>query len=128
MVPKKTKEFRKITAANTGYSEDLVNALIDFYWHKLRIALSNLVYQKILISKLGTFNIRDWKLDETIENYENTIRSIEGKFNKHPMLLDITTKIENIKRLKKLINKETVKLTLKKEKRKHDESIKNLEK
>ena len=41
MIPKKAKDFRKQTAEDTGYSKELVNSFLDFYWERVRKDLSD---------------------------------------------------------------------------------------
>lgn len=115
MIPKKAKEFKQSTAKETGYSEELVNLMVDFFWEKVRKDMSNLVYPQITIPNLGTFKIKHWKLDETVENYERIISRIEGKFRLHAMRMDITDKLEKIAKLKKMIEVEEEKLNKKKQ-------------
>lgn len=123
MIPKKAKDFRKQTAEDTGYSKDLVNSFLDFYWEKVRKDLSDLVYPKILIPNLGTFRVKDWKLDETKENYNLILSKIEGNFHKYAMFKDITDKVQKIEAIKAELLKEKIRLTNKKTLRKN-ESIK----
>lgn len=115
MIPKKAKEFKQSTAKETGYSEELVNLMVDFFWEKVRKDMSNLVYPQITVPNLGTFKIKHWKLDETVENYERIISRIEGKFRLHAMRMDITDKLEKIAKLKKMIEVEEEKLNKKKQ-------------
>jgi hypothetical protein len=127
LVPKKAKDFKKSTAEETGYSEELVNLIIDFYWEKIRKDMSDLVYPQIAIPNLGTFKIKHWKLDETVENYERIISRIEGKFRLHAMRMDITDKLERIAKIKEMIAEDQERLNKKKELRnEYDKS--NMEK
>ena len=124
MIPKKAKDFRKQTAEDTGYSKDLVNSFLDFYWEKVRKELSDLVYPKILIPGLGTFRIKHWKLDETKEHYEQILSRIEGNFQKYAMFKDVSDKVQKIEAIKSELLKEKIRLDNKKTLRKN-ESIKD---
>jgi hypothetical protein len=124
LIPKKAKDFRKQTAEDTGYSKDLVNSFLDFYWERVRKELSDLVYPKILIPGLGTFRIKHWKLDETKEHYEQILNRVEGNFHKYAMFKDITDKVQKIEAIKNELLKEKIRLDNKKTLRKN-ESIKN---
>lgn len=126
MVPKKAKDFKKSTAEETGYSEELVNLVTDFYWEKIRKDMSDLVYPQIAVPNLGTFKIKHWKLDETVENYERIISRIEGKFRLHAMRMDITDKLERIAKLKVMIAEDQERLNKKKE-LKNEYNSKNME-
>jgi hypothetical protein len=119
LIPKKAKDFRKQTAEDTGYSKDLVNSFLDFYWERVRKDLSDLVYPKILIPSLGTFRIKNWKLDETKENYNLILSRIEGNFHKYAMFKDITDKVQKIEAIEAELLKEKIRLTNKKNLRKN---------
>jgi hypothetical protein len=119
LIPKKAKDFRKQTAEDTGYSKDLVNSFLDFYWERVRKDLSDLVYPKILIPNLGTFRVKDWKLDETKENYNLILSRIEGNFHKYAMFKDITDKVQKIEAIEAELLKEKIRLTNKKNLRKN---------
>ena len=123
MVPKKAKDFIKPTIEETGYSEELVNSLIDFYWSKVRKDMSDLVHPNILVPNLGTFKIKHWKLDETKEHYQKILDRIEGKFSKYKMYKAINDKVERIDNLKVLMEKDKERLD--KIKLKKNESINN---
>jgi hypothetical protein len=123
LVPKKAKDFIKPTIEETGYSEELVNSLIDFYWSKVRKDMSDLVHPNILVPNLGTFKIKHWKLDETKEHYQKILDRIEGKFSKYKMYKAINDKVERIDNLKVLMEKDKERLD--KIKLKKNESINN---
>jgi hypothetical protein len=123
LIPKKAKEFKKSTAEETGFSQDLVNSFLDFYWERVRKDMSDLVYPKILVPCLGTFKIKHWKLDETKEHYDQILRRIEGKFEKYKMYKDINDKVQKIENVKLFIEKE--KIRLEKKLLKKNESNKN---
>jgi hypothetical protein len=120
LIPKKAKDFRKQTAEDTGYSKDLVNSFLDFYWERVRKELSDLVYPKILIPGLGTFRIKHWKLDETKEHYEQILNRVEGNFHKYAMFKDITDKVQKIEAIEAELLKEKIRLTNKKTLRKNE--------
>lgn len=127
MVPKKAKDFRKATAEDTGYSEELVCSILDFYWTRVRKEISDLRYPSINIPSLGTFKVKHWKLDETIEHYDQILGRIDGNFSKYKMAKDIRDKVEKIKNIKELKAIEDSRLNIKKEKRKNDKLENNME-
>ena len=127
MIPKKAKDFRKATAEDTGYSEELICSVLDFYWTRVRKEISDLTYPSINIPSLGTFKVKHWKLDEAVEHYEQILGRIEGNFSKYKMAKDIRDKVEKIKTIKELKAVEDNRLTNKKEKRKNDKLENNME-
>jgi hypothetical protein len=105
--PKKAKELIKPTAEITSHSEDLVNAIISFYWGEVRKSLSSLKHSRIHLTNLGDFKVKHWKIDERIkalEAWEET--------NKQKGLQQITARFKiaenlfNLKSLNKLIQEE----------------------
>jgi hypothetical protein len=128
LVPKRARDFRKITIKETGFSENLVNDLLDFYWKRVQSDLSDMTHYNIRVTNIGTFNIKHWKLDEHIEKHEGMIVNMEGKFKKHVIVAELNKQITDIKRIKTLLEGEKVRLHLVKEKRKNDDSNINLEK
>jgi hypothetical protein len=93
LIPKKAKDFRKATAEDTGYSEELICSILDFYWTRVRKEISDLTYPSINIPSLGTFKIKHWKLDETLEHYDQILGRIDGNFSKYKMAKDIRDKV-----------------------------------
>ena len=127
MIPKKAKDFRKQTAEDTGYSKELVNSFLDFYWEKVRKDLSELVYPKILVPNLGTFRIKHWKLTETKDHYNQILGRIEGNFQKYKMYKDITDKVQKIEVIESELLKEKIRLDNKKTLRKNGDNQNNME-
>jgi len=127
LIPKKAKDFRKQTAEDTGYSKELVNSFLDFYWERVRKDLSDLVYPKILVPNLGTFRIKHWKLTETKEHYNEILGRIEGNFQKYKMYKDITDKVQKIEVIENELLKEKIRLDNKKTLRKNGENQNNME-
>jgi nucleoid DNA-binding protein len=68
--PKKAKELIKPTAEKTLFNEDLVNAVISFYWTEVRKSLSTLKHSRIHITNLGNFTVKHWKIDDKIKSLE----------------------------------------------------------
>lgn len=126
MVPKKAKDFKKHAIEETGYSEELVNSFLDFYWEKVRKDISDLVYPYILIPYLGTFKVRTKKLDDEIEHYDEILKRIEGNFEKYKMFKEITVKVDKLNKLKTILDKQKERLDIKK-KLKNESSNNNME-
>jgi len=127
LVPKKAKEFIKPTIEDTGYPQELVSSLIDFYWSKIRKNMSDLVHPSIHVPNLGTFKIKHWKLDETKEHYEKILNRIEGKFSKYKMYKAINDKVERIDLIKELVIKDKERLSKIKELKKNESINENME-
>jgi hypothetical protein len=127
LIPKKARDFKKATAEETGFSEELTSSLIDFYWTTIRKDLSALVHPNISIVNLGIFKIKHWKLDDTVAHYEQIIGRIEGNFYKHAMRIDINDKLDKIQRLKQLLKEDEERLNKKKALRENENIDKNME-
>lgn len=78
MKPKKAKIYMEGIADELGVHEDVVEAFIGFYYDSLRQTLSDLVYPKVYVNNLGTFNIRKKKLEDGIKRQ----RDMLGNFKK----------------------------------------------
>ena len=109
MVPKKARDFRKAVAEELQLPENLVNDFIDFYWDAVRTHMSALDYVAIQIPNLGTFRVKESKIDETIEKYKVSVTKVEGKFAGHRMKKDFTDRIEKLEKLKLVINEREAK-------------------
>lgn len=68
--------------------EDLVDSFVSFYWKEIRLRLVNLRYNHILLTKLGTFSAKPWKIEDIVDEYHNkhnyitkpdTIKKYEAK-------------------------------------------------
>lgn len=70
MKPSKAKEFIPEVAEETGLSEEMVSAIVNFYWQEVRKSLSGLKHSRVHITNLGDFTIKHWKLDEKIAKLE----------------------------------------------------------
>ncbi len=68
--PKKAKILIPGVAKAAGYPEDLVEAVISFYWEEVRKSLSSLKHQRIHLTNLGDFVIKHWKMSQKITNLE----------------------------------------------------------
>ena len=101
MIPKKAKDFIKPTAQKTNQSEDLVKAMINFYWKTIREEIVNMEHLNISVVNLGTFKVKHWKIDEVINKYNNKIKKFDGDFkyfNSKKKLEDRIAVLENIKK------------------------------
>lgn len=104
MYPKKSKDLIPRVASELSLPEDLVKDFVKFYWEKVRASLSSLEHVKVHVHNLGDFNIKHWKIDETIASYQkyDEKKENEGKFNKY----DNVTTVAKLHHLKEMINEE----------------------
>lgn len=70
MRPTKAKKFIPEVAAENELPEELVTAIINFYWQEVRKSLSGLKHSRVHVTNLGDFVIKHWKLDEKIKKLE----------------------------------------------------------
>ena len=109
MVPKKAKDFKKVTAEELNLPEDLINNLVNFYWENIRKYMSELTYGEIRIQNFGTFRVKHWKIADTVEKHKATILRVEGKFAGYRMKMDLTDRIEKLEKIKSLVQEREVK-------------------
>ena len=109
MLPKKAKDFKKPTAEELGLSEDQVNDFINFYWERVRKYMSELEHGAIQIPNLGIFKVKHWRITETVAKHEATIIRVDGKFAGYRMKVDLTDRIEKLKKIKSLVEEQELK-------------------
>lgn len=61
-------------------SEETVKDIITYYWQEIRSGLSTLKHNRIHVSNLGDFRVKEWKLDGKIAQIENfeTANKLKG--------------------------------------------------
>ena len=107
MNPKKAKDFIPDVASSLGQSEDVVDAVIRFYWQEVRKALSSLKHQRVHITNLGDFIVKHWKIEEKIKRLEQWEEN-----NKQKGLQQMTARFKtaeslfDLKSLKKIMTEE----------------------
>ena len=105
--PRKAKEFIPAVAKQICLPESLVEDLIDYYWAEIRKSLSSLKHQRIHLTNLGDFVIKDWKIDDKIDMLEKWEES-----NKQKGMQQMTARFKtaeslfDLKALKKIIENE----------------------
>ena len=70
MNPKKAKELIPEVASITEQSEDVVSAVVQFYWQEVRKSLASLKHNRVHLTNLGDFTIKHWKIDDKIKMLE----------------------------------------------------------
>ncbi len=71
MRPLKAKTLIPKVANELELSEETVKDIITYYWQEIRTCLSSLKHQRIHISNLGDFKIKEWKIEDKISRIEN---------------------------------------------------------
>ena len=70
MRPTKARSFIPEVAVEKDLSEDVVSAIITFYWQEVRKSLSSLKHPRVHITNLGDFVVKHWKLEEKTKKLE----------------------------------------------------------
>lgn len=81
----KSKRLREIipgVASSTGYTEQEVTELIDYFYEYVKENLSNFEHAYVLIEHLGMFKLRRSKVDGFIETLDKSIEKTEKILNK----------------------------------------------
>ena len=105
MNPKKSKIYKQDIAQQVGLHEDVVDAFIEFYYQKVREALSNLEYPKIYLTNLGTFNIRVKRVRENLTKQKDMLGNITKQtYNGYEKSVGIKQKIEEYDKILKMYN------------------------
>lgn len=124
--PKKTKELCKLTSEELGLSEELVRDVVDMYWKEIHHAISDMIHPFILVHGLGTFKVKEWKLQESLEKYERLLINNDGDtFQRMAIRYELIARIEKIKRTQEEFAKHNDKKKHKK-KEKDDRIKKNM--
>lgn len=128
MVPKKSKELYKQVAEDLGFTQDLVKDVVEMYWHDVRKALTDMKHHAIYVEGLGTFKSKEKRLTEALEEYERLYNNNKGdSFRKMAMKTELGSRVEKIKHLLDLMNKDKHKKQLIKDKRNGQFNIPNME-
>lgn len=107
MNPRKAREFYKDVAQELGLNEELVKDILEAYWSEVRKTLSEMRYHAINIHNLGTFRIKNWKLEEAIKEYERMlIYNDGGSFQKMAMKYNLEDKIQKLRKAQEFIQKD----------------------
>lgn len=106
MNPKKSSGYKEGISEELGVHEDVVDAFIAFYYEKVREALSNLVFPKVYLNGLGTFDLRKNKLEKNISKQKDILGNLKKMtYFGYDKSLKVQEKIELYERALKDINK-----------------------
>lgn len=122
MNPKKSEH---IIALMDESDKQLISTLISYYWKDMRKTLSGCVSNNIIIEGLGTFKAKPWKLPEVIKKtecivakYKNIVETqVPVTYRVFSILKEYEEKLEKLKALQGLIDKDKLKKEQIKQKR-----------
>lgn len=118
----------KQVADELGFTEDLVKDVVEIFWQDVRKALTDMEHHAIYIECLGTFKSKEKRLLEALEKYERLYSYNKGdSFRKMAMKTELGSRIQKIKHLLELMNKDKLKKQLIKDKRNGKLNQDNLE-
>jgi nucleoid DNA-binding protein len=95
--PRKAKEFIPKVADQLSLQSILVEDIIDYYWGEIRKSLSGLKHQRVHLTNLGDFVIKDWKINDKIamlekweeNNKQKGIQQITARFKTAEQLFEL---------------------------------------
>lgn len=110
MRPTSYKELIKLTAEQLNLPEEVVHDLIIYYYKDVRKALSTLEGPRVVISGLGNFNIKHWKLKDQLSKLLRMFKSYESYNSKQSELIrvDIQKKIDQLQGMTTMWEGETI--------------------
>lgn len=125
MIPKKSNILHKDIAEENDLSENLVDALIGFYYKEVRKELSGLTHTRINIDGLGQFVVKARTVDALILKCERIIAKTDNyKFSSYFNKKRLEGKLEELRAIKvKLDEDKEKKQTFLKDK--HDRKASN---
>lgn len=97
MNPKKAKIFIPEVARELDISEDVVSAVVVFYWGQVRKSMSALSSPRIHLTNLGDMTIKHWCIDNKIDflkkweenNKQKGLQHITGLWNNAELLFNL---------------------------------------
>jgi hypothetical protein len=101
MIPKKPNILYKEIAEENDISENLVDALIGFYYKDVRKELSGLTHTRINIDGLGQFVVKARTVDALILKCERIIAKTDNyKFSSYFNKKRLESKLEDLRAIK----------------------------
>ena len=133
MIPKKPEDLFLPTAKETDSSEDLVKAVISFYWSEVRSAIVQMKGHQIIVEGLGTFKVKAQKVPELAAHYTSMLARYnelknENKmtFQRFSIMKEIELRLNRVNKLQAMIDEDQCKKQIVKSKR--NEGNNNMEK
>lgn len=109
MHPKKSKIFISKTADDLNIDKSIVEKVISFYWKSVRLTVSKLESPLIHVSNLGTFGVRQTKIEDVRQKYKNYLKNMPSSdlmtFDKHKFKLETIERMEKLNKLQDEIEK-----------------------
>lgn len=103
MNPKKSNEFSKKVANELGVHEETVKEVMNFYWNRVRVGLSDLRHHSIKVLNLGTFKIRQRRIKGELEDAQRILESSDPTefkhYAKYAYATDKLTKLNNLSQM-----------------------------
>jgi nucleoid DNA-binding protein len=101
MIPKKPNILYKEIAEENDISENLVDALIGFYYKDVRKELSGLTHTRVNIDGLGQFVVKARTVDALILKCERIIAKTDNyKFSSYFNKKRLESKLEDLRAIK----------------------------
>lgn len=94
MKPTKAKALIPKVVEAVGLKEDVVTAIVNFYWQEVRKSLSSLKHPRVHITNLGDFTVKHWKLEEKITKLEKF-----EEYNRQKGLQQMTARFKTVETL-----------------------------
>lgn len=97
--PKSYKKFYNSVAESCEVHPDLVDALVRFFYGKVRKTMESLEHSRVVLPNLGTFITRKGRLDRAIRRHKDMLGNLEKHtfidYDKHVPLQNKLTLMEN---------------------------------
>lgn len=125
MHPNKVRNLIPSFAMEMGRPVDEVQAVISFYYKKVRQSVSALNSVNVHLENLGNFYVKEKALDKYIEKCSTIVELLSNNtFKEYSSKIDYRTKLEMSKAMKELINQERLRRRVVIDKRFNNESEK----
>ena len=100
MIPKKYTTFKKDISNEVEVHQSVVDDLVQFYYAKVREALSNLDDNRVYVEGLGTFSIRKARLEKAIVKNKSYLGNLEKRSYKgYSKVLSVENKIDKYEKM-----------------------------
>lgn len=105
MKPKKYREILKKIQKHNNWDEDLMSDAVNFFYSRVRKAMSSLEDTTMFIPKLGTFKIRKHRMDKMIAEKEELIKKLNPhEFTKYDSYRKNKEDLEKLYKIKNKFN------------------------
>jgi nucleoid DNA-binding protein len=109
MIPKKSKLLYKDVSEEMNVSENLVDALIDFYYKELKNTLTNLQHPIINVEGLGQFVIKKNLVTKSIPKYNKMLENHDtSTFKAYYNKKAIEERVQLLEKMNEMINQDSL--------------------